>query len=181
MIRLITGGIRSGKSAFAEKMAQELGERVLYVATGAGLDEEMEKRIQLHRNRRPFSWGLVEEERDLPEVLQDVGEWDAWLIDDLATWVANDVMLLSEEEMKSHRESIEEKMLARVDRLLACCGDKEVILVTSEVGHGGVAMNRMARLFQDLLGRVNQRVANEADQVWMVVSGIPVPIKGGGG
>ncbi|SFS64227.1 bifunctional adenosylcobinamide kinase/adenosylcobinamide-phosphate guanylyltransferase [Marininema halotolerans] len=180
MIRLITGGVRSGKSQFAESAASQLGEGILYVATGVALDGEMEERINFHRQRRPSTWGLLEEPRNLPDVLQqEVGKWDAWLIDDLATWVANHVMGLPEESLKNHRCSIEKKMLTQVEELLGCCQDSDVVLVTNEVGLGGVSMNRLGRLFQDLLGQVNQRIAQEADQVWMVVSGIPVLIKGG--
>ncbi|MFC4076225.1 bifunctional adenosylcobinamide kinase/adenosylcobinamide-phosphate guanylyltransferase [Salinithrix halophila] len=178
MIRLVTGGVRSGKSRFAEETARDVGEKVLYVATGVPGDEEMQERVARHRDRRPRSWGLVEEEWDLEAALARSGEWDAWLIDDLGTWTANHVMRLSEESIREDQGGFEAEMAKKTDRLLDTLQDQEVILVTAETGLGGVAMNRMGRLFQDALGTVNQQVAQRADEVWLVACGIPCQIKG---
>ncbi|SMO73765.1 bifunctional adenosylcobinamide kinase/adenosylcobinamide-phosphate guanylyltransferase [Melghirimyces algeriensis] len=179
MIRLVTGGVRSGKSQFAEEIAQRAGEKVLYVATGVPGDEKMQERIARHRDRRPKSWGLVEEEWDLEVAITRSGEWDACLIDDLGVWTANHVMRLSEEAIQEDQGGFEAQMAEKTDRLLDVLQDREAILVTAETGLGGVVMSRMGRLFQDTLGTVNQQVAKKADEVWLVVCGIPYRIKGG--
>ncbi|MDA8352570.1 MAG: bifunctional adenosylcobinamide kinase/adenosylcobinamide-phosphate guanylyltransferase [Firmicutes bacterium] len=174
MIRLVTGGVRSGKSRFAERLAHEMGEQVLYVATGVAGDGEMERRIARHRERRPGNWGLAEEPYALADALHQAADYDGVLIDCLSTWVANRVMEDSAPVKSSLEAEMEQEVLEMMNRLQ----EQEAILVTSEVGLGGVSMNPMGRLFQDVLGCVNQRAAEQADQVWMVISGIPWKVKG---
>ncbi|OYD07315.1 bifunctional adenosylcobinamide kinase/adenosylcobinamide-phosphate guanylyltransferase [Paludifilum halophilum] len=177
MIRLVTGGVRSGKSGFAERMAARLEDEVLYVATGVAGDTEMEHRVAAHRRRRPASWGLLEEPLQLPERLSGVKE-RVLLVDCLSTWTANRMMRLSEEEVNEDQGMFGKQMEQETDRLLSVLEKKEAILVTSEVGLGGVLPSKMGRMFQDALGSVNQRVARAAGEVWMVVSGVPWRVKG---
>lgn len=175
---LVTGGVRSGKSQFAEKLARDQGDRILYVATGIPCDQEMKQRVELHQERRPSGWGLVESPYHLDAVLPKAHEYDAVLLDCLSSWISNRLIEVPEErirDLQTARQIREDLLhwLASVRRLPI-----PVIVVTGEVGLGGVAMSRLGRWFQDVLGESNQLVAGEADEVYAVISGIPWRIKG---
>jgi len=177
-LRLVTGGVRSGKSRFTESLARSLGRRVLVVATGTPGDEEMKRRIEVHRRRRPPGWDVLEEPAHLADRLQDLPTYDVVLVDGLSTWVANR-LLSSEEKALRNPDVFEAEIIEETRRLLDCLGrHRHGILVTDETGLGGVAMSSIGRRFQDVLGLVNQEVAHLADEVWFVVSGIPWRIKG---
>lgn len=177
---VVTGGVRSGKSGVAERLAGEQ-RRVLYVATGAVSDEEMAERIRLHQQRRPEHWGLLEVEgralTHLTEALHRklVGEtaqtYECVLIDCLSTWVSSQLIRLPETEWRS--EATRQRLLAEAERLAEWLREVpcEAVVVTSETGLGGVAMTPLGRVFQDLLGEVNQIVAWQAREVYLVVSG----------
>ena len=161
---LILGGARSGKSAFAERLARSLGgERVLYVATAlAGEDEDLQQRVRLHRERRPGGWGTLEI-GDLDEVLKTAGRWDAVLLDSLTLWVS----------------AREERALSEFDRFLARAEELTVplLLVSDEVGLGVVPESEAGRTFRDVLGTVNQRAAAAAEEVHLCVAGVGLRIK----
>jgi len=175
---LVTGGVRSGKSGFAEELASETGKRVLYVATGEAKDEEMLSRIALHRSRRPAEWGCAEIPLYLSQSIQSAQEYEVVLIDCLSTWVSNRLMSVPEQEWRSETitQEIYDEAKAWLDGVAA--SSQTVIAVTSEVGLGGVAMSRLGRWFADVLGDVNQMVGRHADTVYAVWSGIPWRIKG---
>ncbi|WP_340673377.1 bifunctional adenosylcobinamide kinase/adenosylcobinamide-phosphate guanylyltransferase [Brevibacillus agri] len=175
---LVTGGVRSGKSRFAEELAQQAGERVLYVATGQAWDEEMRQRIERHKERRPKQWGSVEVGEQLCDYEPASTPYDVVLIDCLSTWVSNRLMSVEEAEWRS--EAHTEALLAEAEAWLGLVrrSPQKVIAVTSEVGLGGVAMNRLGRWFADALGDVNQRAARQAEKVYAVMAGIPWRIKG---
>jgi adenosylcobinamide kinase/adenosylcobinamide-phosphate guanylyltransferase len=162
---LILGGARSGKSALAERMASAIGgDRVLYVATAIiGEDEDLGRRVRLHRNRRPAGWGTLEA-GDLDEILIAAKQWEAVLLDSLTLWVAA-------------RE--EERALAEFEGFLAGAEVLAVpfVLVSDEVGLGVVPESEAGRSFRDLLGLVNQRAAAAAEEVHLCVAGIGVRIK----
>lgn len=178
MIRLVTGGVRSGKSRFAEELAGEMGKRILYVATGVVTDAEMAARVHRHRERRPREWGLAEEPLHLTRALTGGQERDGILVDCLSTWVANRLMQLPEKDWEERRNSFEREMEEEMERVLDLLSEEEAVLVTSETGLGGVAMTPLGRLFQDTLGSINQQTARRAEEVWMVVSGVPWKVKG---
>ena len=161
---LILGGARSGKSAFAEGLAYTLaGERVLYVATALMEDDEdLQRRVRLHRGRRPRGWGTLEI-GDLDEVLKAAERWDAVLLDSLTLWVS----------------AREERALPEFDRFLARAGDLSVphLLVSDEVGLGVVPETEAGRRFRDVLGQVNQRAAAAAEEVHLCVAGVSLRIK----
>ncbi len=177
---LVLGGVRSGKSAFAEKLARELDGPTLYVATGLPTDREMEERIRCHRESRPAHWTTLEEPLDLSGQLKTaMARQDppgVVLIDSLDLWVAN-VLLGHGDEDAGAAESA---ALDGVDRLLGVIGGAPAsfFLVSGEVGLSLVPPEPLGRRFQDLLGLVNQRVAIAADRVYLVVAGIPTEIKG---
>ena len=178
-LSLILGGVRSGKSAFAERLAGEVDGPTLYVATGQPTDAEMEHRIRRHRERRPAHWVTIEEPLDLPGCLDTAPTRDepagSVLIDSLDAWVANMMM----EHGEQGAGAVESSTMCGVERLLKMITrtSASVLLVSSEVGLSLVSPDPLGRQFQDLLGRVNQRVASAADRVYLVVAGIPTEIK----
>ena len=185
-LTLVLGGVRSGKSAFAEGLAKDLDSSgadfsVTYLATGLATDAEMEQRILLHRGRRPSHWLTVEEPLDLPGGLKTAFDGPvrpgAVIIDSIDVWVAN---MLMEHEDES-KERLESQTLGALDDMLdtARCSSAAIFMVSSEVGLSLVPPEPLGRRFQDLLGLVNQRIAKVAGKVYLVVAGIPVPIKDG--
>ena len=178
-LTLVLGGVRSGKSAFAEGLVATSPGTVLYLATGQVTDEEMAERIQRHRERRPDHWRTIEEPLAPAEALHDAlqagGAPSAILVDSLDVWLAN---LLLSHEAESLR-SIEALALNELDILLTTCREAGIpgVLVSSEAGLSPVPPNRLGRHFQDLLGAVNQRAASLSDSVYLVVAGIPLRMK----
>ena len=179
-LALVLGGVRSGKSAFAEKLVLELDQPVLYLATGVATDADMVERIARHRQRRPANWITIEEPLHLAKALEfalaAADHSRAVLIDSLDVWASN--FLLAHEEEPS--PAVEASALSAVDRLLSVCrgSNAAISLVSSEVGLSPVAPYPLGRRFQDLLGLVNQRVPAAANRVYLVVAGSPMRIKG---
>ncbi len=178
---LLLGGARSGKSSLAERMAERLadGGVVLFVATAEPGDEEMRQRIAMHRARRPDSWRTIEEPRALgPAIAQDLGDARVVLIDCVTLWVTN-LMLAGAGDSDDVPPEVEAATMAEVDRLLAAyrAGAATFLLVSNEVGLGLVPPNPLGRAYRDLLGRVNQRLAAAADEVYLLVAGLPVELK----
>lgn len=180
-IHLVLGGIRSGKSAYAERVAAEnaRGQPVLYIATGIAVDTEMEERIRRHQQRRPQNWQTLEAPLSPVGALQDpirtLDPPPVLLLDSIDVWVSN---LMLEHEGTPQLE-LEARIVGAARRFADYVQetDRRAVVVSSEVGHSLVATTSMGRQFQDLLGTVNQAMAEAADQVTMVVAGLPVPIK----
>ena len=173
---LILGGARSGKSAFAQRLAHRRG-NVLFVATAQALDEDMKRRIAAHRRLRPPEWGTLEEPLELafaiPPALKD---YETCLLDCLTVWVSN--LLLSMED----QPAAEEEILAAVDRVLDVYQHSSAtwIVVSNEVGLGVVPPYPLGNRFRDVLGRVNQAVASCADEIYLMIAGTPLEIKSHG-
>jgi adenosylcobinamide kinase / adenosylcobinamide-phosphate guanylyltransferase len=125
-------------------------------------DEDLQRRIRLHRERRPRGWGTLEID-DLGEVLEAADEWDAVLLDSLTLWVS----------------ASEEQALDEFDRFLARAGDLSVplLMVSDEVGLGVVPESEAGRRFRDLLGLVNQRAADAAEEVYLCIAGMSIRLK----
>lgn len=182
---LVLGGVRSGKSAFAESRVASLGQlnggSILYVATGVAVDDEMTERIQRHQKSRPSSWATLEEPIKLSErMIRLLGEEPspgAVIIDSIDVWVAN-LLLQHENEPK---QALEEIVTAETDKLLVltAMSDQAFVMVSSEVGLSLVPAEPLGRRFQDLLGIANQRIAATATEAHLVVAGIPMQIKPG--
>lgn len=176
---LVLGGVRSGKSAYAEALAEQSGRSVLYVATGQPVDDEMVERIRLHRERRPGHWRTLEEPLLLAEAVAHAVSQpqppEVMLLDSLDVWVSN--LLLAHENEDS--VEVEALALTEFEALVDVLGKAglSAVVVSSEVGLSPVPPNRLGRQFQDLLGTVNQRAAQHADSVCLVVAGIPVQLK----
>ena len=168
-IILITGGQRSGKSMHAEQLALQLSDRPVYMATAHIWDDEFRQRVQRHQERRGPEWTNVEEERWLSR--HDVGGRTV-LIDCLTLWATNFFFAAGDE---ADPAAVLEEMKEEFDRFTA--QDATFIFVTNEIGLGGTSANAVQRRFTDLLGWLNQYVAQKADEVTLLVSGIPVKIK----
>ena len=171
---LVTGGVRSGKSAYAERLlAGRTG--VTYVATGpvpdADRDPEWAARIAAHRDRRPADWTTVEttdpsailRAADGPVLLDCLGTWLTATLDELDAW---------QRPTADWRPAWDE----RSAELLRAWTDADVVAVTNEVGWGVVPEHASGRLFADLLGRLNQQVADASDEVWLLVMGRPIAL-----
>jgi adenosylcobinamide kinase/adenosylcobinamide-phosphate guanylyltransferase len=180
----ITGGARSGKSSFAEKLARESGGKVIYIATAQALDSEMVQRIAIHRQRRPIEWETVEEPMHLSRVLKNIGENGKWsdfgtvLIDCLALLVSN-WLPLERAEDAAEWEDLRKSLLNEINSTIREAGrlKKHVLVVSNEVGMGIVPEYPLGRLYRDLLGESNQLMASSANNVYFMVSGIPLKIK----
>lgn len=173
---LVTGGARSGKSGFAERLMASLASQATYVATGQAFDEEMEARIALHRQQRTqggYAWKTVEEPHDLPALLDRLSGKEAVLVDCLTLWLSN-VLLAAEE--RPDRQAYIEREMARLEQSVDGFAGT-LILVTNEVGDGIVPEYALGRLYRDLAGRMNARLAGRCDQVFLVTVGIPVELK----
>ncbi len=179
-ITLLTGGVRSGKSAQAQRLLKE-EETVLYIATARCLDKEMERRIALHRASRPACWTTVEASERLDRVL-DTHPEGAVLLDCVSNMVTNQ-MLDAEPDYDglSHErvEEIERQITFEFDRLTDTLirQGRRAVIVTNEVGLGLIAPYRMGRVFADILGRINQRLAARSDEVFLMSCGLPLRLK----
>ncbi len=183
-IILITGGQRSGKSVFAEKMALGLSDNPVYVATAHIWDDEFKKRVDKHKARRKDRWENIEEELFLGSLVLDDR---VVLVDCLTLWATNFFFARNYSEdfaPKDHNVEQENEMNVEItlDRIKEEFNkftnqSATFIFVTNEIGSGGVSSNKVQRCFTDLLGSLNQYVAQKADEVYFLVSGIPIKIK----
>jgi adenosylcobinamide kinase / adenosylcobinamide-phosphate guanylyltransferase len=167
-LTLLTGGVRSGKSRLAVRLAKRRGGPVVVIATGEPRDEEMAERIRSHRAERPPEWETVEEPAALEEALEQAPSDASVIVDCLTLWVSNLV-----ERSLSNAEIWERAAKAA---WLAAARASPSFAVTNEVGSGIVPSNHLVRRFADVLGRVNAIWAEEADRVLLVVAGRVVPL-----
>lgn len=166
-IILITGGQRSGKSTYAEQMALKLSPQPVYVATAHIWDDEFRERVRIHQKRRGPEWTNLEKERQLSQ-LQLPGR--VILIDCVTLWATNFFF-----DFQSDVERSLQVLKHEFDAFTA--QEATFIFVTNEIGAGGVSGNGIQRKFTDLLGWANQYIASKAEEVYWMVSGIPVKIK----
>ncbi|MBI5419724.1 MAG: bifunctional adenosylcobinamide kinase/adenosylcobinamide-phosphate guanylyltransferase [Deltaproteobacteria bacterium] len=176
---LVTGGARSGKSGYARRLAEGIPSPRAFIATGTPFDEETRERIRKHRaERRNAGWETIEEPVDLAGALQDAQGCNVLLVDCLTMWINN----LVYGAQVAGREAGEEEIVRRCRELLAVCRGLSgtVVFVTGEVGMGIVPENPVSRNFRDLLGRCGQIMAEGADEVTLLVCGLPLSLKGKG-
>jgi adenosylcobinamide kinase/adenosylcobinamide-phosphate guanylyltransferase len=170
MRELILGGARSGKSRLAEKLAEDSGLPVTYIATSQALDGEMSARIRQHRERRPADWALVEEPVELARVLQELASPErCLLVDCLTLWLTNLLMLEDQARLIAEREA-----------LLDCLSELpgRIILVSNETGLGVVPMGELTRRYVDESGWLHQAIAERCQRVIFTVAGLPMLLKG---
>ncbi|MEW9699694.1 bifunctional adenosylcobinamide kinase/adenosylcobinamide-phosphate guanylyltransferase [Paenibacillus sp. SI8] len=181
MAILVTGGARSGKSSFAEKLSMRGGESGIYIATSHIYDEEMRERVSLHRQMRldsGYPWDTREEPYALQELLLQLQETGACreavvMVDCLTLWLSN--WLLRYEGDADAANLVMKQVDALVETVADFSG--HLVLVTNEVGSGIVPEYALGRKFRDAAGRMNQRLAETCDQVFLVTAGIPIELK----
>ena len=184
MIVLVTGGARSGKSTFAEELVSRLGGRILYVATAVPFDDEMADRIKKHQSARPKTWETREAYRNFGGVFTP--GFDGAILDCVTILVTNLMMDEAIDWETAPMEAVnqaEARLQQEIDGLVAAAQKAAypVVMVTNELGMGVVPQNRFTRVFRDIAGRVNQKLAQNAAEVYFTVSSIPMKIKGEGG
>ncbi|HHA19277.1 MAG TPA: bifunctional adenosylcobinamide kinase/adenosylcobinamide-phosphate guanylyltransferase [Methylophaga sp.] len=167
MIELVIGGARSGKSAYAEKRANESGKKVIYIATAEAGDSEMQTRIDQHRQNRPQQWQTVEEPIKLADLIQqNSGSEFCLLVDCLTLWLTN---ILFDKQGEIQQTVFEKETSALYNSLSNYSG--QIILVTNEVGLGIVAIDRMTRRFVDEAGILHQKIAAISNKVVLITAG----------
>lgn len=177
MLTLVLGGLSSGKSGFAVRLAQRSRGRVLFVATGLAADAEMEARIAAHRRERPADWGLTEAPTRLADAAKQAATYDVVLVDAVDTWLANRLEERGGADAAWGREQRAAVEAGCAEDLAALRSrSRTLICVTSEVGMALVPPTSYGRVFADLLGRCNQRLARDADEAYLVVAGRPLPL-----
>ncbi len=177
-IVFVIGGAKSGKSSFALKEASGVDGRKVYVATAEALDDEMKKRIESHKIERDSDWDTYEEPVEISGALPGLqSKYSVILLDCLTIWLSN-VLLRGEIGAPDHKSPDES-----IEGLVACLtglnseSDSVLYIVSNEVGAGIVPENKLARKFRDLAGTLNQKIAEIADEVYLVAAGIPIQIK----
>lgn len=174
---LILGGARSGKSAYAQRLAGEMGHRILYVATATAGDTEMAERIARHQEARPAHWRTLEAPTEIGRALETaIADADVVLLDCLTLLVSN---LLMEDEATT-ASHIEARAINELEAILRVCATHgaTLIVISNEVGMGLVPPYPMGRIYRDALGQVNQWLAARADRVIFMMAGLPLILKG---
>lgn len=176
-LTLILGGARSGKSTYAEQLAARRGGRVTYIATAQALDEEMQARIAIHRQKRPDSWETIEVSSRVGLTLAESRpKAEVILLDCLTLLVANRLLEISPDVDRPDEAAAAVQVRTEVDELLAEIetSPADWIVVSNEVGLGLVPPYPLGRIYRDLLGWANQRLARQAEQVVFLIAGIPM-------
>lgn len=174
-IVLVTGGSRSGKSAYAAKLGESISDDRVYIATCPPIDEEIQQRIARHKRERVGKgWKTIEEERDVAGAIRSLKNAKVVVVDCLTLWI-NNILFGLDAGLLPSEDDIErdcETLISACDGFAGC-----VVFVTNEVGMGLVPADPASRRYRDLVGRCNQTIARSADQVIFMVSGIPFPLK----
>lgn len=177
----ILGGARSGKSTYAERLAKELGnDSVLYVATAEAKDLEMDARIERHQRERPSTWKTLEASTKICVGIQKTWDGQAVILIDCLTLLVSNIMLAAiGEDDTPDNELIQGAVLAEMDSLANTIENLDVhaVIVSNEIGLGLVPPYELGRIYRDVLGRANQYAAQYADEVYFLVSGIPMQVK----
>ena len=173
---VVTGGSRSGKSTFAEKFVTRIGKKIAYVATAEIFDDEMKNRVALHQQRRPSTWKTFESPYNADETIKQIRaeKFDMILFDCVTIYLSNLICSLEKPEYDVVKNAVDKLIFTSEE---FCLSGGKIVFVTNEVGSGIVPENKLARLFRDFAGITNQNLADHAEKIFMVVSGIPIDIK----
>ena len=179
-VTLLLGGARSGKSFYAQEEAKKV-KKVLFVATAEAGDEDMRRRIRKHQDDRPSNWRTLEATTHIGQHIEDTIENEELVIIDCITLLVTNILCqIDEKDFDTCDEALlEKKVHAEINELRDCLKnvDSDFIIVSNEVGLGIVPDNRISRIYRDLLGRANQMLAANADEVYLMIAGIPLRIK----
>ena len=179
-LTFVLGGARSGKSAHAQRLAQETGKSVTFIATAQALDDDMSARIKKHQQNRPAGWVTLEIPSNIAEALRANPIKTEVALLDCITLLANNLFMQYVKDDSVDEELALQAMQKEVDDLLAIIREQEQdwIVISNEVGLGVVPAYQMGRAYRDILGWANQLLAREANDVLWMVAGIPMIIKG---
>lgn len=180
---LVTGGSRSGKSTFAEGLCINQNNSTAYIATSTPFDEEMKDRVRKHKESRPDTWHTYEIYKDIYSIIESISSKHETVILDCITLLVNNLMFeygidfentTSSEtnKMETYIKNQVEKMVNEIEKT-----DLYFVIVTNELGMSLVPDNKLCRVYSDIVGRINQYISSKADEVYFVVSGIPMKIK----
>lgn len=167
----ITGAVRSGKSSFAIKLAKESNKQIVFLASCNPLDEEMKKRVKRHRQQRPKTWKTVEEPIEVAAVIEKAKKNQLIIFDCLTLWISNILL-------KDQKQTLIKKRIIGLIEVLKHT-PATVLVVSNEVGWGVVPENKLARSFRDIVGITHQQIAKVSDEVYLIVAGQQLKLKGG--
>jgi len=178
---LLTGGARSGKSNYAQELAAKSGKRVLFVATAEAGDEEMQQRIKAHQLNRPPEWRTLEASANVGrEILNKAGGAEVIIVDCVTMLVSNVFSRYADYTSEKIDALLANGEVSReIGDLIECLDHvkADFIFVTNEVGMGLVPANPLDRLYRDLLGKANRMLAENVDEVYLMVAGMPLRVK----
>jgi adenosylcobinamide kinase / adenosylcobinamide-phosphate guanylyltransferase len=175
---LITGGARSGKSTLAQELGKKAKGQVLFVATAEAGDEEMTRRITAHKQSRPAGWKTIEVQTHIgAAILKEMGPASTVIIDDITLLVMNVFTACGE---TAAADVIDKAVTAETQELIDCLdrAKADFFIVTNEVGLGIIPADIVSRLYRDLLGKANRMLAARVNEVYFMVAGIPMVVKG---
>ena len=178
-ITLILGGARSGKSSYAQSLAEKLGKSVTFIATAQALDDEMSARIQKHRVERPANWETLEIPFNIASQLHQVKS-NMVILDCITLLISNLLMQFVQDDLVDEvpfMAAVQKEINELISMLRIREQEQDWLIVSNEVGLGLVPPYQMGRVYRDAIGWANQRLAREADQVIFMVAGIPTTIK----
>ncbi|SMC22743.1 adenosylcobinamide kinase /adenosylcobinamide-phosphate guanylyltransferase [Clostridium acidisoli DSM 12555] len=175
---LVTGGARSGKSSFAESLYKDSSD-VVYIATSKIYDDEMKERVELHKSSRPREWKTFEGNYELYKAVTNSKKY---ILDCLTIMTSNimfDITRGVDRIKRDKQKQVEDKVVAEIESLIKSIKevDGTLVIVTNEVGCSIVPENHIARVYRDIVGKINQRVAAISSDVYLVTCGIPLKVK----
>ena len=182
-IILVTGGARSGKSNFAESLCINQNNRTAYIATSVAFDEEMKNRVKKHQESRPKEWKTYEIYKDIYSIVETLDKNHDTVIMDCVTLMVNNLMFTYgidvDKATSEELDELENYIREQIEKLLEAVKKTNLyfVIVSNEIGMGSVPENKLARIYGDFVGRANQLISKYSDEVYFVVSGIPMKVK----
>jgi adenosylcobinamide kinase/adenosylcobinamide-phosphate guanylyltransferase len=181
---MVTGGARSGKSSFSEELCKVESKEVAYIATSIAFDDGMKDRIKKHKESRPQYWNTYEAYKDIHNIIDDIEKKHDTVLLDCVTLLVNNLMFDFDVDWdnisRKKIDVIEYYINEQIEKLIDSIKNTDLyfVFVTNELGMGIVPENRLSRIYRDIAGRINQKIATLSDEVYLVVSSIPVKVKG---
>ncbi|MDU4861268.1 MAG: bifunctional adenosylcobinamide kinase/adenosylcobinamide-phosphate guanylyltransferase [Terrisporobacter othiniensis] len=182
-IILVTGGARSGKSSFAESLCIKQNNKTAYIATSVAFDDEMKNRVKKHQESRPKNWKTYEIYKDIYSIVEELNKNHDTVIMDCVTLMVNNLMFTHgievDEATSEELNELENYIREQITKLLEAVKKTNLyfVIVTNEIGMGIVPENKLSRIYGDFVGRANQLIASYSNEVYFVVSGIPMKVK----